>query len=63
MKVKSKQEIREKKRRIAEKLAIRNLKKKTKKQFSRSKLIKEADRVFSLYIRKVRDKDKPCITC
>ena len=63
MKVKTKQELREKKRRIAEKLAIRNLKKKTKKQFSRSKLIKEADRVFSLYIRKVRDKDKPCITC
>ena len=63
MKLKSKQEIREKKKRIAEKLAIRNLKKKTKKQFARSKLIKEADRVLSLYIRKVRDKDKPCITC
>ena len=51
MKVKTKQELREKKRRIAEKLAIRNLKKKTKKQFSRKRLNKEADDIFSLYIR------------
>jgi hypothetical protein len=49
--LKSKQEIKEKKARIAEKLKARNLARKTKKQFSRSKLIKEADRVFSLYIR------------
>ena len=35
----------------AEKLKVRALARKTKKQFSRSKLIKEADRVFSLYIR------------
>lgn len=54
--------LREKKQRIAEKLKIRNLKKKTKKQFSRSKLIKEADRVFSIYIRG-RDSWKPCCTC
>lgn len=33
-----------------------------KKRFSRSNLIKEADRVWSLYIRE-RDKWKPCITC
>lgn len=26
-------------------------------------LIDEVDRVFSHYIRFVRDKDKPCITC
>lgn len=51
MKVKTPKEIREKKARIAEKLKARNLERKTKKQFSRSKLIKEADRVFSLYIR------------
>lgn len=47
-----------KKKHIEEKLKIRNLKAKTKKQFSRSKLIKEADTVFSKYIRFVRDKDK-----
>ena len=33
-----------------------------KKRFSRTKLIDEADRVASLYIRE-RDKGKPCITC
>lgn len=60
--LKSKQEIKEKKARIAEKLKARNLARKTKKQFSRSKLIKEADRVFSLYIR-WRDSWKPCCTC
>lgn len=62
MKVKTPKEIREKKARIAEKLKARNLERKTKKQFSRSKLIKEADRVFSLYIRG-RDSWKPCCTC
>lgn len=35
---------------------------KDKKRFSRSKLTAEADRVFSIYIRK-RDAGKPCITC
>lgn len=33
-----------------------------KKRFSRSNLVKEADRVSSLYVRE-RDKGKPCITC
>lgn len=37
---------------------VRKDKAKHKKQFSRSKLIAEADRVFSLYIRFVRDKDR-----
>lgn len=32
-----------------------------KKRFSRTKLIAEADRVFSLFIRE-RDKGKPCVT-
>ena len=51
MKTKTPKEIREKKKQIAEKLKIRNLKAKTKKQFSRSKLVEEADRIFSIYIR------------
>ncbi len=33
-----------------------------KKKLSRSRMIKEADRVASLFIRE-RDKGKPCITC
>jgi hypothetical protein len=33
-------------------------KQKRKRQFSRSKLIEEADSAFSWYIRYVRDKDK-----
>ncbi len=33
-----------------------------KKRFSRSNLIKECDRIYSLFIRE-RDKWKPCITC
>lgn len=37
-------------------------KKPKKKKFSRSRMIKEADRVWSLYIRE-RDKWLPCITC
>ncbi len=37
-------------------------KQKRKKQFSRSALTKESDRVFSLYIR-WRDSWKPCCTC
>lgn len=48
---KTPQEIREKKKQIAEKLKARALARKTKKQFSRSKLVEEADRIFSIYIR------------
>ena len=43
--------------------SVRKEKAKKKKQFSRSKLIAECDRILSIYIRYVRDKDKPCITC
>lgn len=60
--MKSKAELKDKKQRIKEKLKARALARKTKKQFSRSKLIAEADRVFSLYIR-WRDQWKPCCTC
>ena len=35
---------------------------KKKKTPTRSKLVKELDRVFSIFIR-LRDKDKPCVTC
>lgn len=52
----------EKEKQKRAKLAARSLNKKVKKQFSRSKLIEEADRVFSLYIRG-RDAGKPCCTC
>jgi hypothetical protein len=51
MKNKTPQEKRAKEKLKKEKLKARALARKTKKQFSRSKLIKEADRVFSLYIR------------
>ena len=51
------------KEKIAFREATRKEKTKRKKQFSRSKLIEEADTVVSLYIRYIRDKDKPCITC
>ncbi|HPG63727.1 MAG TPA: recombination protein NinG [Saccharofermentans sp.] len=37
-------------------------KKTKKKKLSRSRMIKEADRVWSLYIRE-RDRGLPCITC
>lgn len=37
-------------------------KKQKKKRLSRSRMIKEADRVWSLYIRE-RDRWNPCITC
>jgi len=60
--MKTKEEKRLKAQRIKEKLQARELARKTKKQFSRSKLIKEADRIFSLYIRG-RDQWKPCCTC
>lgn len=45
-----------------EKAKARKEKSLTKKRFSRSNLVKEADRVFSLFIRE-RDKGKPCVTC
>lgn len=37
-------------------------KKKKVKKVTRTQLVKEADRVFSLYVRE-RDKWKPCVTC
>jgi len=44
------------------KVKARKEKSLTKKRFSRSKLIAEADRVASLFVRE-RDKGKPCVTC
>ena len=49
--MKTKSEIRAKKAILKEKLKLRALNKKVKKQFSRSKLVEEADRIFSIYIR------------
>jgi len=60
--MKSKQELREKKARIKQKLAIRKIKPK-KIKHNHSNLVEACDTVFSLYIRFVRDLDKPCITC
>ena len=51
MKVKTKKELREKKKRIAEKLAIRNLKKKTIRE--NKSLPKKADDLWSKVVRKV----------
>ncbi len=51
-----------KKERLKFREATQKEKKTRKRQFSRSALIKEADRVFSLYIRD-RDAGAPCITC
>lgn len=45
-----------------EKIKVKKEKVKVKKAFSRTALIKEADRVASLYIRE-RDRWNPCITC
>lgn len=42
--------------------AVKKVRQLDKKRFSRSKLVAEADRVFSIYIRH-RDKWIPCITC
>lgn len=42
--------------------SVRKEKKLKKKRFQRSKLIAEADRIFSIYIRG-RDAWKPCCTC
>lgn len=45
-----------------ERVKVRKVKALDKKRFSRSKLIAEADRVASLFVRE-RDKWKPCVTC
>lgn len=45
-----------------EKEKLKKEKVRVKKAMSRSSLIKEADRVSSIYIRE-RDRGKPCITC
>ena len=55
-----KEKVKEKKKQ--EKIKVRKEKSVDKKRFSKASLVKEADRVFSLYIR-ARDKGKPCITC
>lgn len=57
-----KAEVKKKKEDLKVKSEIKRLKALTKKRFTRSNLIKEADRVCSIYIRE-RDKWKPCITC
>lgn len=44
-----------------EKIRIKKEKTKEKKAFKRSALVKEADRVFSIFIRE-RDRGNPCIT-
>ena len=51
-----------KKEKTAVKAKEKRIKAVDKKRFSRTSLIKEADRVWSLFIRE-RDKGKPCITC
>lgn len=62
MKIKPLSQKRAKTKMIKEKLAIRALKPK-KIEHNIPKLVHACDTVFSLYIRFVRDKDKPCITC
>lgn len=57
-----KEKQREKAKIQKEKTKIRKQKIADKKRFSRQNLIKEADRVFSLYIRE-RDRGKLCVTC
>ena len=57
-----KEKAKVKKEKAKQKEVIRKVRKTEKKRFSRSNLIKEADRVCSLYIRK-RDKGNYCITC
>ena len=52
----------QRKREKEQKVKVKKEKIKTKKSFSRSKLIEEADKVWSLYIRN-RDIWNPCITC
>lgn len=57
----AKEKARAVKTKNTEKVKMRKEKSLTKKRFSRSKLIAECDRVFSLFIRE-RDKGKPCVT-
>lgn len=52
----------EKKKKVEQRKVERKAKVTQKLRFSRTNLVKEADRVFSLYIRE-RDKWLPCITC
>lgn len=59
---KEREKARERARKKKEKATIGKFRKVQKKRFSRQNLIKEADRVFSLYIRE-RDRGKPCVTC
>lgn len=59
---KAKELAREKKTKEVTKVKARKEKSITKKRFSRANLIKEADRVASLFVRE-RDKWKPCVTC
>lgn len=59
---KQREKAREQMRKKKEKTKIRKQKIADSKRFSRQNLIKEADRVFSLYIRE-RDRGKPCVTC
>jgi uncharacterized Zn finger protein (UPF0148 family) len=51
-----------KKTKEKERIQVRKSKAMDKKRFSRTKLIDESDRVWSLSIR-YRDRGKPCITC
>ena len=59
---KEKEKAKIKKVKEKEKAVIRKVRTTQKKRFSRSNLVKEADRVFSLYVRK-RDRGDTCITC
>ncbi len=59
---KQKELAREKKTKEVTKVKVRKEKALDKKRFSRTKLLAEADRVASLFIRE-RDKGKPCVTC
>lgn len=59
---KQREKAREQLRKKKEKEKNRKTKKLENKRFSRQNLIKEADRVFSIYIRE-RDRGVPCITC
>lgn len=56
------EKIKQKKEKVKLKVVSNKIKLLHKKRFSRSNLTKEADRVYSLYIRS-RDIGKPCITC
>lgn len=59
---KEKEKAKLKKTKEVTKIKVQKEKTLQKKRFSRSKLIAEADRVASLYVRE-RDKWKPCVTC